>query len=63
VLVLARREGESIRIGHDIIVSVVEVRGGGVVFSIDAPPEVAVVAPSERNPSEKKGGPRERDAR
>jgi carbon storage regulator CsrA len=63
VLVLARREGESIRIGHDITVSVLEVRWSGVIFSIDAPPQVAIITPSARNVPKKKPGARPRDTR
>jgi hypothetical protein len=61
VLVLARREGERIRIGHDVIVSVLEVRGSGVIFSVDAPPHLAIITPSARTvPKQPRGGrPRE----
>lgn len=64
MLVLARREGESIRIGRDITVSVLEVRWSGVIFSIDAPPQVAIVTPAARNvQTKKKHGARARDTR
>jgi carbon storage regulator len=42
MLVLTRRLGESIRIGDDIAVSVVEIQGGQVRLAIDAPREVPV---------------------
>ncbi len=42
MLVLTRRLGESIRIGNDIVVTVVDVRGDQIRIGIDAPREVAV---------------------
>lgn len=42
MLVLTRRLGESIRIGHDVVVTVVDVRGDQVRIGIDAPREVVV---------------------
>jgi len=42
VLVLTRRVGESIVIGNDVVVTVLEVRGEVVRVGIDAPREVAV---------------------
>ena len=63
MLVLARREGESIRIGHDVIVSVLEVRWSGVIFSVNAPSHVAVITPSARTVPKKKHGARVRDVR
>lgn len=42
-LALMRREGESIRIGNDVIVQVTRVRGDGRVYlAVQAPPEVPV---------------------
>jgi carbon storage regulator len=43
VLVLTRRIGESITIGDDVVVTVLEVRGGQVRLGIEAPPEVTLV--------------------
>ena len=43
MLVLTRRPGQSIRIGEDIEVTVVEVRGDQVRLAIDAPRHVPVV--------------------
>jgi carbon storage regulator CsrA len=40
MLVLTRRRGESVYIGHDVVVTVLEIRkrgGGGVRLGIDAP--------------------------
>jgi carbon storage regulator len=42
VLVLTRRVGDSIMIGDDIVVTVLEVRSDQVRLGIDAPREVSV---------------------
>ncbi len=42
MLVLSRREGESIVIGNDIVITVVEVKGGQVRVGIKAPRDVQV---------------------
>ena len=42
MLVLSRREGESVVIGEHVTVSVLEVRGDVVRIGIDAPRSVAV---------------------
>ena len=42
MLVLSRRIGESVVIGHDIVVTVLEVRGDIVRVGIDAPRHVQV---------------------
>jgi carbon storage regulator len=42
VLVLSRRAGESINIGDDVIVTVLEVRGDVVRVGIDAPRSIRV---------------------
>jgi carbon storage regulator len=42
VLVLTRRVGESVVVGHDIVVTVLEVRGDVVRVGIDAPRDVQV---------------------
>jgi carbon storage regulator len=42
VLVLTRRAGESVVIGDDVVVTVVEVRGDVVRLGIDAPRDVKV---------------------
>ncbi|GAB2693746.1 carbon storage regulator CsrA [Thalassiella azotivora] len=42
MLVLTRRAGESVVIGDDVVVTVVEVRGDVVRLGIDAPREVKV---------------------
>ncbi len=42
MLVLSRREGESIVIGNDIVVTVLEVRAGQIRIGIDAPRDLQV---------------------
>ncbi|MCW2818192.1 MAG: carbon storage regulator [Marmoricola sp.] len=42
MLVLSRRVGESIAIGDDVVVTVLEVRGDVIRVGIDAPRSVAV---------------------
>ena len=42
MLVLSRRQGESIVIGDDVVVTIVEVRGGQVRVGIDAPRSIEV---------------------
>ena len=42
MLVLTRRPGESIIVGQDIVVTVIEIKGGQVRIGIDAPREVQV---------------------
>ena len=42
MLVLSRREGESLIIGDDVIVKIVSVKGGQVKIAIDAPKSVPV---------------------
>ena len=42
MLVLTRRSGESVRIGPEVRLTVLEVSGGQVKIGIDAPPRVAI---------------------
>ena len=42
MLILSRREGEKIRIGDDIEVVVVEIRGSQIYLGINAPAYIAV---------------------
>lgn len=42
MLVLSRKKNENIRIGQDIVVTVVEIRGDKVRLGIEAPKEVPV---------------------
>jgi len=42
VLVLTRKVGETIRIGDDVSISIIEVQNGQVRVAIDAPREIPV---------------------
>ncbi|GBE24890.1 carbon storage regulator [bacterium BMS3Bbin02] len=42
MLVLTRRPGESIVIGHNIVITLLEVKGGQVRIGIDAPRDIDV---------------------
>jgi carbon storage regulator len=42
MLVLTRRPGESIVVGENIVITVIEIKGGQVRIGIDAPREVDV---------------------
>ena len=42
MLVVSRRSGETIVIGNDIVVTVLEVRGGQVRIGVDAPRSITV---------------------
>lgn len=42
MLVLTRRPGESIVVGENIVVTVIEIKGGQVRIGIDAPREIDV---------------------
>lgn len=42
MLVLTRRPGESIVVGEDIVITVIEIKGGQVRIGIDAPRSVDV---------------------
>lgn len=42
MLVLSRRVGDSVVIGEDIVITVLEIRGDVVRIGVDAPREVAV---------------------
>ena len=43
MLVLTRRSGERLRLGNDIVITVVKVVGGAVRIGIEAPLEVKVL--------------------
>jgi len=43
MLVLSRKQSERIRLGHDIVVTVVRVAGDKVRLGIEAPPNVVVL--------------------
>ena len=42
MLILTRREGESVRIGDDITITVLRVKGSQVRLGVDAPKNVSV---------------------
>lgn len=42
MLILTRKEGESLRLGDDITVTVVSVKGGNVRIGVKAPRDLAV---------------------
>ena len=42
MLILTRREGETLRIGENITVKVLQIRGGQVQIGVSAPAEVDV---------------------
>lgn len=43
MLVLTRREGESVRIGKDIVITITQAKGGRVRIGIEAPPEIKIL--------------------
>lgn len=43
MLVLTRKEQETIRIGDDVVVTIVRIQGGGVRIGIEAPNHIAIV--------------------
>lgn len=50
MLVLSRKPGEKIRLGSDIVVTVVEVTGQRVRLGIDAPAEVSILRSELQTP-------------
>ena len=42
MLALTRKTGEAIRVGHDVVVTIMGLKGTQVRLGIDAPKEVAV---------------------
>lgn len=42
MLVLTRKSGESIVIGDDVVITVLEIRGGQVRLGVEAPREVTI---------------------
>lgn len=49
MLVVTRKEGESLMIGDDIVITVVEARPGSVRIGIEAPPVVTVTRLGEQS--------------
>ena len=57
MLIVTRKPGEGLRIGAAVTVRVLEISGGRVRLSVEAPPEVAVRRVEEQpEPAEKKPG-------
>ncbi|KUK40820.1 MAG: carbon storage regulator CsrA [Clostridia bacterium 62_21] len=52
MLVLTRKPSQSILIGDDIIVKVIEIRGGQIRLGIEAPENVTVLREELRRPKE-----------
>jgi carbon storage regulator len=42
MLVLTRKEGETIKVGPDIVITLTQIRGQKARIGIDAPPEVII---------------------
>ncbi|MCR5085254.1 MAG: carbon storage regulator [Succinivibrionaceae bacterium] len=42
MLIVSRKVGDQIRIGSDVVVSVVEIQGGKVRLGLDLPPDLKV---------------------
>jgi carbon storage regulator len=57
MLVLARKSSEIIRIGDDIVIKIISIRGGQVKVGIEAPKGIRVTrgGPEERNPRQERG--------
>jgi carbon storage regulator len=55
MLVLSRREGECIRIGESIVVSVVRLQGDKVRIGIDAPSDILVLRKELESKSDREG--------
>lgn len=55
MLVLSRRENESIVVGNSVTIKVVGIRGNKVRLAIDAPPEVPVDRAEVRERMEREG--------
>jgi carbon storage regulator len=51
MLVLARKASEGIKIGDDVTVKVIAIRGGQVKIGIEAPPGVRIVRIESRPPT------------
>jgi carbon storage regulator CsrA len=61
MLVLSRKPAEAIRIGDDILIKVIAIRGGQVKLGIEAPQGIRVMRTEPRN-GEKPGPPPATDA-
>ncbi len=43
MLVLTRKDGEQVKIGEGVLITIVETKAGSVKIGIGAPPEVTIV--------------------
>jgi carbon storage regulator len=57
MLVLSRKEGDTIHIGNGIVVTVTQIKGNRVKIGIAAPPEVSVVRGEIKRSVEEFRGP------
>lgn len=48
MLVMSRKIGQKIKVGDDITITIVEVRGGRIKIGIDAPREMKIARDQER---------------
>lgn len=55
MLVLSRKTGESVQIGDNIVVRVVEVKGGRVRLAFDAPNDVQILREELAEQIDRKG--------
>jgi len=54
MLILTRKIGETVLIGENIRIKVIQVRGKQVRLGIEAPPDLLVLRTEEKSDSEKK---------
>ena len=54
MLILTRKVGETVLIGEDIRIMVVQIRGKQIRLGIEAPPDLLVLRTQEKPDSEKK---------
>ena len=51
MLVITRKEGQQLRIGSDIVVTIVEVNGRSVRLGIEAPSDIRIERPVDEEPA------------
>jgi carbon storage regulator len=59
VLVLSRKQGETVCVGDNITLTVLEVRGNNIKVGIEAPQSVRIVRGELPNWTERSPGPRQ----
>lgn len=52
MLVLTRKKNEKIRIGDNVVVTVIDIGGGRVKLGVEAPKEVSITRPDANPPSD-----------